>query len=147
MSAAAPNALKKQEKRKDLKRRSPVLFPTEFSREWRMSLKMTDNPKLLSLLGMCRKAGKLSCGHDAAIGSVRSKSARLCLLSSDASERLRKETEREASFGGREIPVRTLFYTMEEIGKSAGLKSAVVTVNDEGFAKTMLGLLDNNWGG
>ena len=29
---------------------------------------MTDNPKLLSLLGMCRKAKKLSCGHDAAIG-------------------------------------------------------------------------------
>lgn len=33
---------------------------------------MADDPKLLSLLGMCRRAGKLSCGHDGAIGSVRS---------------------------------------------------------------------------
>ena len=103
---------------------------------------MTDNPKLLSLLGMCRRAGRLSCGHDAAIGSVRSKSAKLCLLSSDASQRLRNEIEREADFEGRAIPVRHLLSTMDEIGKATGLKSAVVTVNDEGFAKSMLGLLN-----
>ena len=100
---------------------------------------MNDNPKLISLLGMCRRAGRLSCGHDAAIGSVRSKSAKLCLLSSDSSQRLRKEIEREAAFDGRDIPVRVL---TSKIGKATGLKSAVVTVNDEGFAKTMLGLLN-----
>ena len=105
---------------------------------------MTDNPKLLSLLGMCRRAGRLSCGHDAAIGSVRSKSAKLCLLSSDASQRLRIEIERDADFEGRSIPVRHLLSTMDEIGKATGLKSAVVTVNDEGFAKSMLGLLNEN---
>lgn len=105
---------------------------------------MTDNPKLLSLLGMCRRAGRLSCGHYAAIGSVRSKSAKLCLLSSDASQRLRNEIEREADFEGRAIPVRHLLSTMDEIGKATGLKSAVVTVNDEGFAKSMLGLLNEN---
>ena len=103
---------------------------------------MTDNPKFLSLLGMCRRAGKLSCGHDAAIGSLRSKSASLCLLSSDASQRLRKEIEREASFDGREIPVKDLFSDMAEIGRATGLKAAGVTVNDEGFAKSMLSLLN-----
>ncbi len=103
---------------------------------------MTDNPKLLSLLGMCRRAGKLSCGHDAAIGSIRSKSAKLCLLSSDSSQRLRKEIGREAVFEGRNIPVGMLFSTTDEIGWATGLKSAVLTVNDEGFAKTMLGLLN-----
>ena len=107
---------------------------------------MNDNPKLLSLLGMCRRAGRLSCGHDAAIGSVRSKSAKLCLLSSGSSQRLRKEIEREASFEGRDIPVKLMLSTMEEIGKATGLKSAVVSVNDEGFAKTMLGLLNNTPG-
>lgn len=101
-----------------------------------------DNPKFLSLLGMCRRAGKLSCGHDGAIGSVRSKSAKLCLLSSDSSERLRKEIEREANFDGRNIPVVILLSTMDDIRKATGLKSAVLSVNDEGFAKTMLGLLN-----
>lgn len=103
---------------------------------------MTDNPKLLSLLGMCRRAGKLSCGHDSAIGSVRSNNARLCLLSSDSSERLRKEIKRETEFDGRSIPLAVLFSTMEEIGFATGLKSAVITVNDEGFAKAMLRLLN-----
>ena len=103
---------------------------------------MTDNPKFLSLLGMCRRAGKLSCGHDGAIGSVRGKSAKLCLLSSDSSERLRKEIERDANFEDRNIPVIILFSTMEDIRRATGLKSAVLSVNDEGFAKTMLGLLN-----
>ncbi len=103
---------------------------------------MKDNPKFLSLLGMCRRAGKLSCGHDSTIGSVRSKTAKLCLLSSDSSVRLRQELEREAGFEGRNIPVKILFSTMEEIGRATGLKSAVLSVNDEGFAKTMLALLN-----
>lgn len=103
---------------------------------------MNDNPRLLSLLGMCRRAGKLGCGHDSAVGSVRSKAASLCLLSSDSSERLRQEFYREASYGGREIPVIVLNSTMEEIGHATGLKSAVLSVNDEGFAKSMLGLLN-----
>ncbi len=105
---------------------------------------MTDNPKLLSLLGMCRRAKRLSCGHDASIGSIRSNNARLCLLSSDSSQRLRKEIEREAAFEGKNIPVRMLNSTIEEIGYATGLKSAVLTVNDEGFAKTMLGLLNTS---
>ena len=100
-----------------------------------------DNPKLLSLLGMCRRANKLSCGHDSAVGAIRNKNAKLCLLSSDSSERLRNEIKREKEFGGNDIPVAVLESDMSEIGKATGLKSAVLTVNDEGFANAMLSLL------
>ena len=110
-------------------------------REWRKRLKM-DNPAFLSLLGICRRANKLSCGHDGAVGSIRSKSAKLCLLSSDSSERLRSEISRETEMSGKNIPVRLLCSDMYEIGRAAGLKSAVLTVNDEGFAKAMLKLLE-----
>ena len=92
---------------------------------------------------MCRRASRLACGHDAAKGAILSKHAKLCLISSDASERLLNEIKREAEFDDRNIPVRVLCSNMEEIGLATGLKSAVMTVNDEGFAKTMLGLLDN----
>lgn len=103
---------------------------------------MKDNERLMHLLGICRRASRLSCGHDAALGEIRSRQARLCLISSDASERLVSEMRREAQFDGREIPVRVLDETMQDIGHATGLKSAVMTVNDEGFAKSMLGLLD-----
>lgn len=103
---------------------------------------MDDNPKLLSLLGMCRKAQKLSCGHDSAVGAIRSRSAELCLLSSDSSERLGKEIRREIEHNNSEIQIVQLNSSMEEIGYATGLKSAVLTVNDKGFADKMLGLLN-----
>ena len=98
--------------------------------------------KLLSLLGMCRKANRLSCGHDGAVGAIRSGKAKLCLLSSDSSDRLRKETERELEYKKEKIPIAVTKYSMIEIGNATGLKSAVVTVDDEGFAKAMLSLLE-----
>ena len=100
-----------------------------------------DNPRLLSLLGMCRRANKLCCGHDSAVGAIRNKNAKLCLLSSDSSERLRNEIERETEFSGSIIPAAVLESDMHEIGKATGLKSAVLTVNDEGFANAILELL------
>lgn len=103
-----------------------------------------NNDRLLSLLGMCRKAGRLQCGHDSAVGSVKSKNAELCLLSSDSSERLRKEMDREISYSGKAIPVAVLKSDMSEIGKATGLKSAVLTVSDEGFAKAMLKILETD---
>lgn len=102
-----------------------------------------DNQKFLSLLGMCRRASKLASGHDSTIEAVRSRRAKLCLLSCDSSERLRKEINRECSFENRDIPVRLLPFTMMEIGSATALKSAVLSVNDEGFAKAMLSHTDN----
>jgi len=97
--------------------------------------------KALSLLGMCRKSGNLSCGHDASVGSIKSGKAKLCILSSDSSERLRKETAREIGFTGKDIKLIISPYTMNEIGQATGLKSALITVNDEGFSSALIKLL------
>ncbi len=102
-----------------------------------------NNQKFLSLLGMCRRAGKLACGHDSTIEAVRSRRAKLCLLSCDSSERLRKEIGRECSFENIDVPIRLLPFTMMEIGSATALKSAVLSVNDEGFAKTLLSHMDD----
>ena len=107
---------------------------------------MKNEARLLSLLGMCRRAGKLSCGHDAAIGSLKNRSAALCILSSDASRRLREEMERELNFSHSDIPILTLDSTMEEIGHATGLRSAVLTVNDAGFARSMQKLTETTDG-
>ena len=47
--------------------------------------------KALGLLGIARRAGRLSLGHDAAKGAVLAGRARLCLISADASDRLERE--------------------------------------------------------
>ena len=97
-----------------------------------------DDSRFLSLLGMCRKAGKLSCGHDSSLESIKSHKAALCVFSSDSSERLRKEIGRECEFRNSDAHLLTSEYDMNEIGRATGLRSAVLTVNDNGFADALL---------
>lgn len=92
------------------------------------------NEKLLQLLGIARRAGKLSLGHDAAKTAVTSSKARLCVLADDASERLEREFKNLALSARSPLSVVRLKSSMAEFHKSIGVKAGVLTVNDEGFA-------------
>ena len=104
---------------------------------------MADKTALLSLLGICKKANKLSCGHDAAVEAIRSGRAEICLMSSDSSQRLRDEMEREISMSKSKSLLCVTDSTMDEIGHAIRLRSAVITVNDSGFAKSVSKLIQN----
>lgn len=95
------------------------------------------NEKLLQMLGIARRAGKLSLGHDAAKTAVTSSKARLCILASDASERLEREFANLSSSARNPLPVVRLKESMEQLHKSIGAKAGVLTVNDEGFANRL----------
>ena len=95
------------------------------------------NDKFLSLLGMARRGGKLSLGHDAAIGSIVRNKAKLCIVSAEGSDRLKKEMTHACSFDNKNIPVLITKYETLELSKAIGSKAAVMTVDDEGFAKAL----------
>ena len=95
------------------------------------------NDKFLSLLGMARRSGKLSLGHDAAVGSVVRNKAALCVLSFEGSDRLKKEMAHACSYEGKNIPLLITDYTITELSAAIGSKAAVITVDDEGFAKAL----------
>ena len=86
--------------------------------------------KLLSLMGLCRRAGKLGVGHDAVFDAVRKGRAKAVILTVDASPRHGKELE-SASFTGRIIQAD---FTMEQAALATGKRSCVFSVDDEGFA-------------
>lgn len=86
---------------------------------------------------MARRGGKLSLGHDAAISSIVKNKAKLCIISSEASERLKKEMSHACSFEDKDIPVLITKYETLTLSKAIGSKAAVITVDDEGFAKTL----------
>lgn len=95
---------------------------------------MTDN-KVNGMLGLARRAGKISLGHDAAITAVKARKAKLCLIAADASERLYTEFARAVQTFGGNIPLIKSDYTMAEFGMCLGTKTtAVLTVDDQGFA-------------
>lgn len=98
------------------------------------------NQPFLNLLGLCRKAGKLSRGHDASFGSISKNRAKACFLTRDASERLKQEFERTAVYDGRHIPVEILDISMDDLYAATGIRAAVITVDDAGFASKLLQL-------
>ena len=97
--------------------------------------------KVLSLLGMARRAGRLSCGHDAAVEAIVKNRACLCLCSADAAERLERELRHACTFEQKHIPFARLSVPMAALSKAIGTRAAVITVNDSGFAERLLALL------
>ncbi len=95
------------------------------------------NDKFLSLLGMARRSGRVSLGHDAVINSIVRSKAKLCVMSKEASERLQREIMHACTYENKDIPVIVTDYTLLELSSAVGSKAAVISVDDEGFAKAL----------
>lgn len=98
---------------------------------------MTDN-KLKGHLGLCRRAGKMSLGHDATVSQIKNKKAHLVILCKDSSERLIKEIEDECTFNNRNIKSIKTELTSDDMYLIIGSKSKVFSIDDLGFANTLL---------
>ena len=103
------------------------------------------NDSALSLLGLCRKAGKLSLGHDACKAALNAGGASLCVICSDASKRLNEEISALAENAG--VKIFDVSYSMLDIKNATNFKAAVFTVDDEGFAKTLIKKFNDNKSG
>ena len=93
------------------------------------------NNKILGLLGLCTRAGKLVFGTDACTDVIKKRNVKLVMVAEDAADR----TKRNFEFLCRknEIPI-CFFGTMEEISKAIGNRNkVVVAVKDPNFANEM----------
>lgn len=97
--------------------------------------------KTLSMLGLARRAGKLSMGHDMAQQAVKNKKAKMLLFCCDASPRLVKEFKKTLELHGVDIPVFETELTIEEIHFFVGYRAGVLTVDDENFSDKIISLL------
>lgn len=92
--------------------------------------------KVSGILGIARRASKLSLGHDAAETAIKDFKAKLCLVAVDASDRLKEEFTHICENTNGRTPLIITAYTMDEIGMCLGSKkTAVLTVDDLGFAQ------------
>ena len=101
--------------------------------------------RLLSFLGIARKAGKLSMGLDSSREAMEKGKAGLLIFSRDISENSASKALNTAN--ARQIPVLILNSTMDEIEWSLGKKTGIITVNDKGFAKRITELATETQGG
>lgn len=97
--------------------------------------------KTLSMLGLARRAGKLSMGHDMAEQALLKSRAKMLLFCSDVSPRLVNEFKKTMELHSIDIPIFETEITIEEIHIFVGYKAGVLTVDDENFSKKIISLL------
>lgn len=93
---------------------------------------MQKTERLMGALGMCRKAGKLTMGFDAAVESVMKGKSYLVLLTSDLSPRT-EHRAREACEGL--VPCLSMPLSQTDLLGVAPKPTGVFSVLDENFAK------------
>lgn len=93
------------------------------------------NDKLLSLLGIARRAGRITLGFDAAADSMKNGKTKLLLLAGDLSERTVRNISNTAQQTGTEM-IKTDI-PMQQLGAAIGKATGIISVNDAGFADKM----------
>ena len=94
--------------------------------------------RILSLLGLVRRAGKMAIGYNETLSTAKSKKAYLIMFANDISPK----TAKEANFVGEKykVPVIKLDCMLDELSASIGIKAGVVAVTEKGFAEKLLTL-------
>ena len=97
---------------------------------------MKNNNKVLSLLGLATKAGKVASGEFSTEKSVKTGKGFLVLVADDSSQNTRKKFQNMCDF--YEVPIYFIA-NKEELGRFCGKEfRASLAVQDENFAKAML---------
>ena len=92
--------------------------------------------RILSLLGITAKAGRLKSGEFASEKAIKSGNAFLAIVAEDASENTKKHFTDMCSY--RDIPIY-IYGTKEELGRCTGKESrAVIAVTDEGLGSSLI---------
>lgn len=100
--------------------------------------------KILSMLGLMRRASAVAVGEDKTGEAVRAGKGKLLLLASDASDNARRRAESFAS--GRRVLLVPLPFTKEEISGAVGTAGcSMAAVTDLGFANAWMKLLKEQW--
>lgn len=93
--------------------------------------------KVLSLLGLMKKAGAIACGEDNSSEAVRDGKAKVLILASDASDNARKRAENLCS--GRKLIKLDIECTKAELAWALGMSGcAMAAVCDLGFAVALV---------
>ncbi len=103
-----------------------------------------DNNKILSYLGLCRKAGKLVCGTALTVDAIRRNKAVLAITCSDASDNTKKRVSDACSY--RSVDYASLPCTCAELGAALGQSgtTAAAGITDKSFSDMIKKLLQTS---
>ena len=98
--------------------------------------------RILSLLGLCMKAGFLSSGEVGVESAIKSGKAKILIISEDASNNTKKKFSNSSNYYGIKL---ITFSTKQELGRTIGkVERSILAVCNDGFAKKILEILENS---
>ena len=100
---------------------------------------MNNTEKLMNVLGLAQRAGKLISGEELVVKAIQSNTAKLIFLAHDAGPNLTKKIKDKSNY--YELEVFTVLSTLE-LSAAIGRSRKVVAVTDAGFSKKMRTLMD-----
>ncbi len=101
---------------------------------------MTNKDKVLSMVGLATRAGKVASGEFSTEKAVKSGKAVLVLVAGDASENTKKMFTNMCAF--YKVPLR-IYGTKETLGRAMGKEyRASIALLDRGFAGSVLKLIN-----
>lgn len=101
---------------------------------------MLINNKVCGLLGLARRAGKLSFGTEACKKEIKSNKVKLIIIAADAAERTKMNLKNICS--EKEIPIFEIL-NIEEMSKAIGQSNkAVVGIKDINFSKEIIKIIN-----
>lgn len=101
----------------------------------KVDLKLKSDPKAQRLIGLSRRAGKLSYGSDGCTADLKKHKSKLIITASDISDKSKKEIE----FHLGKTSIAYTDMTKEELGGLIGIgQTVVLSVTDENFSKGIL---------
>lgn len=99
------------------------------------------NDRVLSFLGLCRRAKKLVIGAEVTEESVRLGKSRLVLYADDASQNSLKKVLRACETQG--VDAVCVNRGKDALSRALGRLCAVLSVEDSGFAAKLLEMIDS----
>ncbi|MBQ3330615.1 MAG: ribosomal L7Ae/L30e/S12e/Gadd45 family protein [Ruminococcus sp.] len=103
-----------------------------------------NHDRLLSFLGICKRAGRLISGAETVTAAIHEGKAKLALYACDVSPNSLKGVIKAAQDHG--VAAIELPRTKEEISFALGKHCGIVCTTDDGFAKKILDLINDSQG-
>lgn len=101
--------------------------------------------RLLSFLGLCRRAGKMKIGAQTAAESIESKKSKLIIYALDFSSNSLKPVLETAEKNG--VEALMINRSKDELSVSLGRLCGVISVEDGGFAAKLSQMIKDEQGG
>ena len=105
-----------------------------------------NSQKVINLLTICRKAGKLVTGFDVSLEAVINGSSKCLLIASNTSPKTVKEVKYQLKDKGLEnsVVVLNMPLTIQDVANYINVSAGIIAICDTGFSTSFEKLLTDN---